>query len=122
MTLGSSLSSAASRFPEKPGDVIGDGKLDYAEKAVHAMASGILIVLLLTFGARVDVVRVHESLAQGVFQPAQNERLLRSRNIAPTGQTLPRPGASQIGEESAQEKAAQTRSQGATRTICSNCD
>jgi len=122
MTLVSFLRNAASRLPEKPGVVIGDRKIAYAEKATPAMAAGILIALLLTFGVRVDVVRAEESLGQEDFKPAQNERLLRSRNIAPTGQTLPRPGASQIGEESVQEKRAQARSERATRMICSNCE
>jgi hypothetical protein len=47
---------------------------------------------------------------------------LRQDYIAPTGETLPNPGRSQIGPESEQEKGAQRRSDQDTHSICSNCE
>jgi hypothetical protein len=46
----------------------------------------------------------------------------RQDYLAPTGETLPNPGRSQIGPESEQEKGAQRKSDQDTHSICSNCE
>jgi hypothetical protein len=48
--------------------------------------------------------------------------LSNRNNLAPTGATVPHPGEPQIGEESAQERGAQRRSDRDTHSICSNCE
>jgi hypothetical protein len=48
--------------------------------------------------------------------------LSNRNNLAPTGATVPHPGAPQIGDESAQERGAQSRSDRDTHSICSNCE
>jgi hypothetical protein len=55
---------------------------------------------------------------------ADNSRgqIINRDYLAPTGETVPNPGRSQIGPESTQEKAAQRKSDRDTHSICSNCD
>jgi hypothetical protein len=69
----------------------------------------------------VDGLRSGQAFAQTDVEHQQSERLLRDNNLAPSGETLPHPGASQIGDESTQEKGAQRKSDEDTQSICSNC-
>ena len=74
----------------------------------------------MTAAAAAAELRVAQS------EPQQSEdqqaELLNRRNLAPTGQTVPHPGAPQIGDESAQERGAQKKSDQDTHSICSNCE
>jgi hypothetical protein len=87
-------------------------------------AAKILLAILIGTGAGVSTAQAaqRQLMAQTDTSPPDRDRLLRNRNIAPTGETLPHPGASQIGDETAQEKAVQRRSDRDTHSICSNCD
>jgi hypothetical protein len=88
-----------------------------------AKVTKILLAFVVVLGIEATAAAAQRQvLAQADTRPQVRESLLRSRNIAPTGVTLPHPGASKIGDESTQEKAAQRRSEQDTRSICSNCD
>ena len=60
--------------------------------------------------------------ADSVGAPPPRDQLLNRDYLAPTGETVPNPGRSQIGPESEQEKGAQRRSDRDTHSICSNCE
>jgi hypothetical protein len=87
-------------------------------------AAKILLAVLIGFGAGTFAAQAaqRQMMAQADMSPQDRDRLLRSRNIAPTGETLPHPGSSQIGDETAQEKSVQRRSDRDTHSICSNCE
>jgi hypothetical protein len=82
------------------------------------ITASILIVLSIAAGG--DPAQSQEIRAQRV--PQSSECLLRAGHIASTGQTLHYPGQSQIGDESAQEKAAHARSKRDVQSICANCE
>jgi hypothetical protein len=86
-------------------------------------AAKIIFALVICFGAETDAVlaQSQQTLAQAGLMPEPTARLLRGRNIAPTGETLPHPGMSQIGDETAQEKGAEAQSDRDMYSICSNC-
>lgn len=87
------------------------------------VASSITFALLVCLGMTAGTAA---AMAQMVAQNTPPQTAPRDdgyeRRLAPTGQTLPHPGASQIGDESAQEKGAQKRSDRDTHSICSNCE
>jgi hypothetical protein len=47
--------------------------------------------------------------------------LLTRPYLAPTGQVVPKPGESQSGRQTPQERKAQRQSDQITNSICSNC-
>jgi hypothetical protein len=87
-----------------------------------AKIAKILFACVLGLGAAAlaNVATPWQALAQNDTAPPRE--ILRGKNIAPTGETVPHLGAPQIGDESSQEKGAQRRSDHDTHTICSNCD
>ncbi|MGP0061257.1 MAG: hypothetical protein ACLPID_18450 [Beijerinckiaceae bacterium] len=86
------------------------------------MAKATKIVLAMAIA--LDAAMLHASAQGNLFAQAEPSRdqLINRNNLAPTGETVPHPGQSQIGSESAQEKAAQKKSQKDTHSICSNCE
>lgn len=51
----------------------------------------------------------------------QSPDLLTKPYLAPTGQVVPKPGESQSGRQTPQERKAQRQSDQITNSICSNC-
>jgi hypothetical protein len=92
------------------------------QKQEMQMAKAAKLVIALVIG--LDAPALGVSAQQNLLAQADPPRgqLINRTHIAPTGETVPNPGLSQIGPESAQEKAAQRRSQRDTHSICSNCE
>ncbi len=86
------------------------------------MGKAAKLVIALVIGLETPALGV--SAQENLLAQADPPRgqLINRTHIAPTGETVPNPGLSQIGPESAQEKAAQRRSQQDTHSICSNCE
>jgi hypothetical protein len=91
-----------------------------ATKNCFAVAFGVGTAMMTVSAS--EQQRFGEFLAQADIEQQRNNSLLRGNNLAPTGETVPHPGSSQIGDESAQERGAQKKSDEDTRSICSNCE
>jgi hypothetical protein len=85
-----------------------------------ANAAKIVLALAMVLGTAPLSATAQNSLVAQADQP--RGQIVNRDHIAPTGETVPNPGRSQIGPESTQEKAAQRKSDRDTHSICSNCD
>jgi hypothetical protein len=88
-------------------------------------------VMKIVFAAAISLgIPVSAAFAGQAYLTAQDDSQatstpgtsFRGDYLAPTGETLPNPGRSQIGPESEQEKGAQRKSDQDTHSICSNCE
>lgn len=85
-----------------------------------ARTAKLALAMLIALDAATLRASAQENLLAQVNSP--RSQLINRNNLVPTGETVPHPGQSQIGSETAQEKAAHRRSQKDTHSICSNCE
>jgi hypothetical protein len=93
-----------------------------AAKIVFALGIGMIAGLGTPVVGTAAAQNYLTAQADSQGMPPSRDQLLNKDYLAPTGETVPNPGRSQIGPESEQEKGAQRRSDRDTHSICSNCE